>query len=241
MSLSAVSQSLTPGAEIFLYRLDATAANAGIHYFVQAKQVNGQPLTFGGQAYTPIDISVEDFESNAGGVLPTPKMQIGNSDSFIQDMVNLYGDLAGCEIRRVRTFARFLDGFPEADPNSFVGPDVFRIERKSNESPVFIEWELSAAIDQEGKMLPGRQYLRDVCTRRYRRFDPTNPAAHPDGYVYPTVHPCPYSGAAAFTPAGAPTTAANDRCGRKDSDCRLRFGEDGVLPTGAFPGIARVQ
>lgn len=241
MSLAAVSQSLTPGAEIFLYRLDATLAGAGIHYFVQAAQTDGTPITYGGQPYTPVDIKTEGFESNAGGVTPSPKLTIANSDGFVQALVNQYGDLAGCEIRRVRTFARFLDGSPEADPAAYSGPDIYRIERKSEENPVFIEWELSASFDQEGKLLPGRQFIRDTCTRRYRRYEPTHPQAHPDGYVYPTVYPCPYSGSAAFTAGGDPTTAANDRCGRKDSDCRLRFGEDGVLPTGAFPGLARVQ
>lgn len=241
MSIAAVSQSLTPGAEISLYRLDATDAGAGIYYFVQAAESDGAPITFGGQPYTPIDIKISGFESNSGGVLPTPTMSISNTDMLIQSLVNQYGDLVGCGIRRVRTFERFLDGHSEADGAAYIGPDIFKIERKSAETPLSIEWELSAAIDQEGKMLPGRQYLRDVCVRRYRRYDPANQAAHPDGYVYPTIFPCPYSGSSAFTALGLTTTAANDRCGRKDSDCRLRFGENGVLPTSAFAGIARVS
>ncbi len=240
MTLSAVSQSLTPGAEIFLYRLDATSAGAGTYYFVQAAQSDGNPITFGGQAYTAVDIKTEGFESNSGGVLPQPKLTIANSDDFIQSLVNTYGDLAGCGLSRVRTFARFLDSGTEPDPTAYSGPDIYRIERKSDENPIFIEWELSASFDQEGKLLPGRQFVRDTCTRRYRYYSPTHAQAHPDGYVYPVVFPCPYAGAAAFTAQGVATTAAFDRCGRKDNDCRLRFGEDGVLPTGAFPGIARV-
>jgi phage-related protein len=104
---------------------------------------------------------------------------------------------------------------------------------------MFVEWELSAAIDQEGRMLPGRQFLRDVCTRRYRRYAPTDPAAAGDGYVYPKIFPCPYTGSNAFTALGVGTTVANDVCGRKVSDCRLRFPGQ-ALPMGAFPGIGRV-
>lgn len=241
MSLPAVSQSLTLDAEIFLYRLDATLAGASIYYFVQATKADGTPITYGGQPYTAIDIKTEDFESNAGGVLPTPKLTIANSDEFIQSLVNTYGDLAGCGVQRVRTFRRFLDDGSEPDSSAYAGPDIYRIERKSDEQPAYIEWELSAAIDQEGKMLPGRQYLRDVCPQRYRRYDPTNPAAHPDGFVYATINPCPYTGDACFTATGDATVAANDACGRKDPDCRLRFGQDGELPFGGFPGIARVQ
>lgn len=239
MSLTATSQSLNPGEEIILLRLDATKVKAGIYYFTKADK-GGAPISFGGQTYQPIDIVLSDFKVNAGGTLPTPKIQIANSDSVIQGLVNTYGDLCGAEIRRVRTFRRFLDGEAEADPTAYLGPDVFRIERKSNENPVFIEWELSAAIDQEGKMLPGRQYLRDVCTQRYRFYDPTNPSAHPDGFVYAAIMPCPYTGTNCWTSTGEATTKANDSCGRRVADCKLRFGENAALPFGGFPGISRV-
>jgi lambda family phage minor tail protein L len=239
MSLTSTSQSLDPGEEILLFRLDATKAKASVYYFTQASK-NGAGVSFGGQVYAPIDIVVSDFKTNAGGVLPTPKMQIANSDTVIQGLVNNYGDLCGCEVRRIRTFARFLDGAPEADGTSFVGPDVFRIERKSDENKNFIEWELSAAIDQEGKMLPGRQYIRDICTQRYRIWDPTNPKANPDGYLYSETMPCPYTGSSAWTSTGQPTTAPFDSCGRRVADCKLRFGEDAALPFAGFPGIERL-
>lgn len=241
MTLTSTAQSLTPGTPVELFRLDATPVGASVYYFVQAAKTNGTSISFGGQIYQPIDIKVSDFESNAGGSLPMPTMQIANSDMVIQALVNLYGDLGGCELRRVRTFAQYLDGEPTADPTAYIGPDVFSVEQKTDENPDYIEWKLSASFDQEGKMLPGRQYLRDVCTRRYRRYDPSNPQAHPDGFVYPTVHPCPYTASPSFTAKGEPTTAVNDRCGRKDSDCRLRFGTEGIMPFGGFPGIARVR
>ncbi len=242
VTLSAAAQSMTPGEVVFLYKLDATSIGAGIRYFTQSTDGSNPGIagvTFGGLFYTASDISVTDFETNAGGVLPTPKMSISNTDLMIQALVNQYGDLAGCEIRRVRTFKRFLDNGPDADDGAFMGPDVFRIERKSDENPIFIEWELSAAIDQEGKMLPGRQFLRDTCQRRYRIYDPTSPQAAGDGFVYSTVFPCQHTGATYFTARGVATAPANDVCGRKDADCKLRFGE--IRKTSAFPGIARVR
>lgn len=239
MALSSTAQSLNPGEEIILFRLDATKVKAGIHYFAQHKTGEGG-VSFGGQVYAPIDITVTDFKTTAGGTLPTPKMQIGNSDDVIQGLVNAFGDLCGCEVRRVRTFRRHLDGESEEDGTAYVGPDIFRVERKSSESAEVIEWELSAAIDQEDKMLPGRQFIRDICTRRYRTYDPTNPSAHPDGYVYSSVFPCPYTGSSAWTENGTPTTAANDQCGFKVADCKLRFGENAALPGSFFPGISRV-
>lgn len=240
MSLSSTTQSLNPGEQITLFRLDARLAGAGIHYFAQADK-NGGGVTFGGVVYSPIDIQVSDFQTNAGGVLPTPKMQIANSDMAIQGMVNTFGDLVGCELRRVRTFRRFLDGEAEADPTACVGPEVFRVERKSDENDAFIEWELSAAIDQEGRMIPGRQFIRDICTLRYRFYNPTDPLAAPDGFVYPTANPCPYTGSACFSAIGETVAAAADQCGYKVADCKLRFGADATLPFGGFPGIQRVN
>lgn len=239
-SVSSVSQEMQPGASLALYRLDATKVKAGVHYFCKAAE-DGTGVVFGGQEYLPIDIQVSEFKVNAGGALPQPKMRIANSDLMIQSLVNAFGDLAGCELRRVRVFERFLDGRPDADPTAFIGPDVFLVERKSDENELYIEWELSAAIDQEGKMIPGRQFIRDICTRRYRIYDPTSPDAGPDGFVYSKVFPCPYTGTACFTALGEETTPQFDACGRKISDCDLRFHNDGALPTAAFPGIARVQ
>jgi lambda family phage minor tail protein L len=232
MSLSAVVQSPNPGDLVTLFRLDALTVGGGIYYFAQATD-DGAGVSFGGTYYTPIDVEFSDFETNANGSLPTPKMKIANSNEIIQGLVNSLGDMLGCGVARIRTFSRFLDGQPESDPSAFFGPDIFRIERKVNENPVFIEWELQAAIDQEGKMLPGRQIIRDTCTKRYRsylrdefRFDYTKAT-------------CPYAGDAYFDSLGQPTTMDKDRCGRRLSDCFNRYGLDAAIPFGGFPGAAR--
>jgi lambda family phage minor tail protein L len=239
MSLASISHTSNPGAVVFLFRIDVTSVGGSINYFTQGR-VGVNDVVFGGQHYTAVDISLSEFDTNAGGVLPTPKIQISNSNDVIQGMVNTFGDLCGCEIRRVRTFQRFLDGQPEVDPSAFMGPDVFRIERKTSENPIFIEWELSAAIDQEGKMLPGRQVIRDACVMRYRFWSPDDPSAV-DGFVYPTINPCPYTGTSYFTSSGVSTTNNLDVCGRKLTDCQLRFGASSPVPFGGFPGCGRIN
>ena len=52
---------------------------------------------------------------------------------------------------------------------------------------------------------------------------------------------CPYTGSACYTKNGETTTAANDDCGRRLSDCVLRFGQENPLPYGGFPGLARIR
>lgn len=232
--INAIVQSPAPGEIVHLFCLDASSINGGVYYFVQAAKESGT-VKFGGVEYMPVDVEFTDMETSSTGSLPTPTIRIANTNEAFQSLVNSYGDLLGCEVKRVRTFRRFLDGEAEADPTAYFGPDNFRIERKADENAIFIEWELSASIDQEGKKLPGRQVLRDTCMKRYRRF---NPATGSFDYSQAT---CPYAGEACFDRSGNAVSAANDACGRKLSDCKLRFGAENALPYGGFPGVARVR
>src|SRR5665213_2652616 len=99
MTLAAISHTVNPGEIVFLFRIDVTSVGGGINYFTQGK-LGADDVVFGGQHYTAVDIHLSEFDTNAGGVLPTPKIQISNSNDVIQGMVNTYGDLCGCEIRR---------------------------------------------------------------------------------------------------------------------------------------------
>lgn len=233
MSIHAAVQSPEPGDQVFLFRLDATGIGGQVYYFTQnAHEDTG--VTFGGVYYTPIDIDFSDYELNGSGGLPTPKIKLSNTNEVIQGLVNAYGDdLIGCVVQRVRTFSRFLDGQPEADPGAFYGPDTFEIEQKTAENPIYIEWKLSAAIDQQGRMIPGRQALRDTCTARYRRFK--------NGDFDYAKATCPYTGGACFNRKGESVEAAKDVCGRRLADCELRFGKANPIPFWGFPGMARVR
>lgn len=234
MSLHSVIQTPNPGERVELFRFDTSFIGGPVLYFCQsAKETTG--VTFAGQYYTPVDVDFTDLETSSEGQLPTPKLKIRNTNGVIQGVVNAYGDLVGCAVQRVRTFRRFLDGETEADPSAFFGPDTFRVERKTSENPIFIEWELSAAIDQEGKLLPGRVVLRDTCLWRYRIW---NPVA--GDFDYSTAQ-CPYTGSASYDRTGQMTTSDKDQCGRRLSDCELRFGVGNPLPFGGFPGAARVR
>lgn len=236
MSIETVAQSRSPGAFVHMFRLDTTSVGGTVVFFAQARREDGG-VYFGGQYYVPFDIEFSGFETNGTGSLPTPRMRLSNTNLAIQSMLNTYGDdLIGCPIQRVRTFARFLDGQPEADPTAYFGPDSFRFERKTAENPIFVEWELSASIDQEGKLLPGRQVIRDTCMWRYRRWDHNS-----NSFDYSKVTDCTYTGGNCFNRKGEPVSADQDECGRRLSDCAIRFGPGATLPFGGFPGVARTR
>lgn len=243
-SIESVLQSSETGARVALFRLDTTVIGGGVLYFCQAAHerdgsgnpIASTPVVFNGITYTPVDIQFEGFETSATGALPTPKMSLSNVDGVWQSVINTYGDLTGCTIQRIRTFERFLDGRPDADPLAFIGPDTFRVERKTAENKIFIEWELSAAIDQEGKKLPGRTVIRDTCLWRYRRYDAALTA-----FDYSRAQ-CPYTGSTYYDANDEVVVgAANDVPSRRLSCCKARFGNNVGLPFGGFPGAARVR
>jgi len=168
------------------------------------------------------------------GTLPSPKLRVLNTPTLNASIITL-GDLIGSTLYRIRTFRTFLDDGSDPDPNAKLPIDVFKIERKAVHNKVYVEWELSAAMDHEGKMIPARQIIRDYCTHIYRVW---NPETETFDYTKAT---CPFAGLSYFDEQDRPTNASGDRCGKRLSSCRARFGNNNQLPTRAFPGVAKVR
>jgi len=134
--------------------------------------------------YLAIPIKAEGFEFNSRGTLPVPKLSLSVSDDGIPLLTKLkeklyqMGDLVGAKVTRRRTFAKYLDAQNfigetgndayEPDPLAEFPPDIFHIERKSNENKNLIEYELSSIWDIEGTKLPGRLVISQKCQWTYR-------------------------------------------------------------------------
>lgn len=111
-----------------------------------------------------------------------------------------------------------------ADPNQYLDREIWFIDRKSAENKVFVEFELSAAFDVAGVLLPRRQCIQNVCTWAYRSAE------------------CGYTGGPVADRNDEPVTdLADDVCGKRLSSCRLRFGQYAPLPFGGFPGAGLVR
>jgi len=225
-------QELAPDTLVDLYQIDATALGIGILYFTSTAYPSAN-IIFDGQSYTPIEFEANGFEWSAKGALPTPTIKISNATGIVSAAVISAQDLLGAVLTRIRTFARHLDDGSDPDVDAIAPPEIYNIERKSAQNKHFIEWELSAVIDQEGRFLPGRQALKTVCPQNYRIYTPTG-----DTFDYSKAT-CPYVGTGYYKKDGTPTTKQNDKCGKRLSDCRLRFGEKNKLYTWAMPGIGQ--
>jgi lambda family phage minor tail protein L len=224
-------QSLDTTAMISLFSLDTRDYGGSVLLFTQGYETTS-PVSFGGLIYTPVDIKFDGLETSGVGALPTPTLTLANTDGMVQAIVNAYGDLNGAQVTRTRTFARFLDGQPGADSNASIGPDVYRVERKVSDTPTEIQWELSAAPDQAGQVIPGRPAIRGTCLWRYRYWNGSS-------FNYSNAM-CPYTGTKYYDAENNPvTSAANDKPSRTVDCCKTRFGKNKVLPFGGFPGMGR--
>jgi lambda family phage minor tail protein L len=159
------------------------------------------------------------------------------SPALISAIISLK-DLAGAELRRIRTLRQYLDDGESPDPGQRLPDDVYTVNRVVARDIVAVEFELVPILDLEGRQLPTRQCFRTSCGFVYRKYFPTGPLTDPFDYTDAT---CPYAGPLYFDRLGqAVTDPAKDKCGKRKSDCVKRFGEHKNLPFGGFPGMVRI-
>ena len=237
------------------------------YYFDGGRQNDGAGVTFGGQFYTPIPMEADGFAYNGQGSLPRPTLRVSNLFSTITALIaTLPNGLEGAKVTRIRTLARYIDDANFTNPpsllttesgdllttesgdfiqvllsdgNPFGIPDstaifpkeIYYVDRKSAENRNLIEFELASAFDLAGVRAPKRQCI-SRCQWVYKSVE--------CGYN-PTVGPGKEVDGVTFTRFNANdeevTSDADDVCGKRQSSCECRFGENNELPFGGYPGI----
>jgi lambda family phage minor tail protein L len=232
MSFAQEAQKLDPTALVSLFQLDTTVVGGPVYHFTTEAKA-GAAVGFGGVQFHAVPIEISGMSIQGQGSIQTPTLSISNTDLFIQEILNTFGDLEGSVVTRWRAFARHLDGGEEPDSTAFYGPDVYKIDRKSSDTPEKIEYELSALMDHQGVYV-GRTVIRDTCMWRYRTFNSSTGQFNYDRSL------CPYTGSSYFNANDeAVTDPAEDMPSRSLNCCRLRFGANNPMPFGGFTGIAR--
>lgn len=231
MSIASDIQKLAPGALVELFELDATAiGGTGIDRFHAGANGLGGDVVWQGNTYTRFPLEAEGFDLTSSGQSPRPRLRVANIGGVFAALAAELDGLVNAKVTRKRTFSRYLDAVnfpggvnPEADPNAGFDDEVYYIDRKS-ENKIYVEFELSAACDLAGVQLPRRQVIANVCIWKYRGGE------------------CGYAGGAVALANDQPTTdIALDRCGKRVTSCKLRFGSNAELPYGGFPatGLTR--
>ncbi len=224
-------QRLEQDAVVQMFELDARKFGDGILRF-SPTSVDGGPVVFNSYVYQPLPIKAEGFAWSGSGALPRPTLTLAAKDLVFLSLVINSDDLVGCPVKRIRTYRKYLDDGATPNPEAVFPPDSYVIEKKKLQKRMYLQFELSTLMDQQGRMIPNRQILRDSCTHRFRFW--ANGRWNYDGVT------CPYSGAAMFKVNGESTSDPTQaKCGKRISDCRRHFGEKAVLPFYGFPGVAR--
>ncbi|RLA17453.1 MAG: phage minor tail protein L [Gammaproteobacteria bacterium] len=131
-------------------------------------------------------------------------------------------------LKRRRTLAQYL-GTETPDSSTYI-EDVYFIEQKSVENSLVVEFTLSSAMDFIGKRLPGRTAVANTCPWQYKTTENGSGCGWPgnDASLW-------------FDASGNPVNdEAQDACGKRLSDCKLRFGEVEPLDFGGFPSLGRI-
>jgi lambda family phage minor tail protein L len=234
-TITALNQQPTPGTLVVLYQLDATMlGDENVRSFCSSVDTD-QPIYFGGTAFEPVDFEATGFEFNGKGPLPTPHIRVSNTHKTLSGIVIDLKDLRGAKLTRIRTYSDFLDNGETPDPTALFAYDIYYVERKVAHNKRFIEFEMSAAIDQQGQKLPRRQVIREICTHDYRKWV--------NGAFDYSRATCPYDGVpnGSFDRNGVACADSADRCGKRLGHCLQRFGRDQQLPFRGFPGAAKVR
>ncbi len=177
----------TPSALIELWSIDGTSAGLSLTYdFYDGSNFNYKSIVFGGTTYTSFPIKLEQMEKDGKGTLPRPKLTVGNIGGFVSLILLGNSDIIGSTVTRKRVFVRSLDAvnFPNGtnpwgtpDSTEVLTTDTFYVNRKIQETPDYIQFELATPIEIDNVQLPGRQMLANSC-----------------GFIYRDSTTCGYSG-----------------------------------------------
>jgi lambda family phage minor tail protein L len=231
MTIASDIQLLSPTALVELFILDIGKYGGGLLYFhAGTNELNGN-VTWQGQVYTRYPIEATGFSKRSGSTLPRPILKASNVGGTLAAQARAYSDFLGCKVTRKRTLVRYLDavnfaaGNPTADVNQAFPDDVYFVDRKSGENPISIEFELAAAFDIQGVVLPRRQVIQNTCAWVYRSAE------------------CGYTGGAVAKADGTATAVlAEDKCSKRLLDgCKLRFPDPAPMPFGGMPGTGLIH
>ena len=218
------------GENVELFELDLTPFGAGLLRFHAGVGETLQPVVWQGNEYTPFPVEATGYSKSSTGAVARPTVKFANVTGAVSQILMQTGGIEGAKFTRKRTKVMYLDavnfagGNVSADPLACFPDDVFYVSQKTGEYPDVVTFELAPSTDLEGVMLPRRQINAGYCSFIYRGEE------------------CGYAGGACATVDDVATTdITKDRCGKKLSSCKKRFGANGELSFGGFPAAGLVR
>ncbi|MDO6707917.1 phage minor tail protein L [Photobacterium sp. 1_MG-2023] len=225
----AESVSLTQSALLVFYDIDLTPFGGDVLRLHNGTNCEREPVVWRGQTYQPFPIDGSGFEVSGRGPANRPKLAVANIFGLVTGLVSDFQELTGALVTRRQVYARYLDAvnFKSGNPHADETQELvsrYVIESLSSLTAVTATFELSLPSETEGAIIPARIITTDVCPTEYRSPD------------------CGYTGGPVAQADDTPTTDPEcDKCGKRLSSCRLRFGQNAELPFGGFPTAMRIS
>ena len=226
---------------IYLYEIDIDATTT--HRFINDLSQHSH-VRFAGHRYDAFPIVASGFAWSADGPPARPQLQLSNIRLTYQNEI-IADRLRGNQVRRIMTLASELEP-PHGNGNGNCFPlETWIIDRIGRLDDSTLRLELTAEASFEGRRLPERLMLRDLCQHSYRRWVPSKTSGRHGrrfkgrfDYSHAT---CPYVDENIFfTIQGYKTNnPAKDHCSLAlRTGCKKRF-PHGALPFLGFPGVRR--
>ena len=232
-------QGLNLGRRYELYKIDLTRFGLGEFRLHPGDEgAVDHAVSFGGGApFLPWPIISSGWSVSAQGRLPRPVFGVANAGRIFTPLIIEHNGLKRAQVTRIRTYEKFLDGQPAADPTKHDPLEIFEINRIRTHGLVEgvegIQWELRAPIDQPGSQVPKIQVTRGPCQFSYRVFDEET-----GEFVNGT---CPYRGAETFDEDNNVSNNVGDICAQTVPACIRRHGENVSIPYMGFPSAGSIR
>lgn len=225
MTIKADAHKLSPPARVDLFSVDLNPIGVGqVFYFYPGTDSDSQHVVFQGNTYAPWYVVISGIDKRGNGSSPRPTLQLGNPGGYVSDLCRTYQDLVGASFRRRQTLSVYVEGNIAEYRDEY-----YLIERRAEETNETVKFELASPLDFLNKQLPGIVAIATGCPHRYKS------TANGSGCSWPGTNAAKW-----FDSLGNSVgSSALDNCGKRLSDCKLRFGANAQLDYGGNPGLGR--
>jgi len=157
---------------VFPDRINKPTLFLGFH----GGSVYEKSIVWQGVEYLPLAIESEGFDILADGKLARPKIRVANKNNIITNFLQNYKDFKNAKIIRKRVSVKFIDDvnfeggnpFGTPDPKAELTDETWLMGRKTQESKIFVEFELNSPLDLENFTVNNRSIVSKFCYWQYR-------------------------------------------------------------------------
>ena len=168
---------LQPTAILELFRFYPDRINKpSLFLSIHGGAIFDKSIKWQGVKYLPLGIESEGFDMLGDGKLPRPKIRVANVNNIVTNFLQNYQDFKNAKVVRKKVQVKFLDDsnfdggnpFGIADSKAELLDEEWIMGRKTQESKIFVEFELNSPLDLENFDVNSRGVQAKFCYWQYR-------------------------------------------------------------------------